>query len=100
MAVYRGSRYQGTKATGVLVADGTIRPFMHLRDPLTSEDVETGFVSYETKSGDELDGLAFQAGGKSTLWWILADINEIFFSLDLPIGVNLTVPTQKFFRRY
>jgi hypothetical protein len=44
--------------------------------------------------GDRIDVLAYHYFGDATLWWIIADRNDIAFPLDLPpSGTTLRIPS-------
>jgi nucleoid-associated protein YgaU len=43
--------------------------------------------------GDRVDLLAYRYLGDPTLWWIIGDVNDIGFPLELPSGVTLRIPS-------
>jgi hypothetical protein len=44
--------------------------------------------------GDRIDVLAYHYFGDATLWWLIADWNDIAFPLDLPAsGTTLRIPS-------
>jgi hypothetical protein len=43
--------------------------------------------------GDRVDLLAYRYFGDPTLWWIICDVNDIGFPLDLPVGITLRIPS-------
>ena len=43
--------------------------------------------------GDRVDSLAARYLGRSELWWILCDYNDIFFPLELELGAVLRIPS-------
>lgn len=94
MAVFRGSRYEGVKFTGVLGADGTVRKFLHAREPLRI-DTQTGPITVILmQRGDQLDAVTHRAVGKPLLWWVLGDVNDVIFPLDLDPGTEIAVPMR------
>jgi hypothetical protein len=95
MPVFRGSRYENVKFTGILGEDGKVRKFLHAREPLNPQEVRGPFTLLAFQRGDELDAITHRAAGKSRLWWVLADINDIFFPLDIEPGTELTVPVRE-----
>lgn len=92
MPVFRGSRYEGVKFTGVLGEDGRVRKFLHAREPLRLNNIEGTIVIHSLQRGDELDALAHRASGKPRLWWVLGDVNDVLFPLGLEAGRELAVP--------
>ena len=42
---------------------------------------------------DRIDLLAHRYLGDPTLWWVICDYNDIFFPLDLEVGVILRIPS-------
>jgi hypothetical protein len=90
--VFRGSRYENVKFTGILGEDGKVRKFLHARDPLNVQEVRGPFLIHPFQRGDELDSITHRVAGKPRLWWLLADINDIFFPLDIEPGTELLIP--------
>ena len=43
--------------------------------------------------GDRLDLLAYHYLGDATLWWVICDVNDIFFPLELTVGATLRIPS-------
>jgi len=43
--------------------------------------------------GDRVDLLADQYLGDPTLWWVICDVNDLAFPLDLPVGATLRIPS-------
>ncbi len=100
MSIFRGSRYEGTNVTGVRDSSGTVRAFLHNRVSVTQDDIGSNFIIHTVKEGEDLDLLAFRFGGKSRLWWVIADINEIPFSFDIQIGQEILIPTRSVFQKF
>ena len=42
---------------------------------------------------DRIDNIAYRYLADSKLWWIIADYNDIFFPLELPVGSVLRIPS-------
>jgi len=95
MPIFRGSRYEGIEMTGVRGPDGRVRRTLHAREPRGADDLGPGALVHEVQAGEELDLLALRYGGKSRLWWLLADVNGIMFPLDLPPGTRLVIPDNQ-----
>lgn len=71
---------------------GTYVPGKILRDAATS-----GFLSVRQdflKEGERLDILAGIEYGDSRLWWIIAGCSGIGWSLQVPPGTSLLIPTN------
>lgn len=45
-------------------------------------------------TGDRVDRLAHQYLGDATLWWLICDLNDIAFPLDLQPGTRLRIPSM------
>lgn len=98
MPVYKDSRYADTVYTSVLGKDQVSRKWLHPRDVLTQEDVDQDWALHTTKVGDDLDLLAYKYTGdnprKSKLWWLIADVNNLLWPLDVDPGTDLIIPTK------
>lgn len=99
MPVFRGSRYEGVKFTGILGSDGRVRRFLHAREPLRIADMRSPIVLHSIQRGDALDALASRAAGKPLLWWLIADVNDVMFALDIEPGTEIAVPTAELLSR-
>lgn len=47
---------------------------------------------YTVGDGENLSDISYAAYGNSKYWWVIADVNGIFFPFDLPIGETLVIP--------
>ena len=45
--------------------------------------------------GDRLDLLAHRYLGDARLWWVIADVNDLFWPLDLEVGTTLRIPSYQ-----
>ena len=99
MPVFVGSRYADCAFTGIVGKDGITRKFLHARTPLTLANVEQPIVVHPIAQGEDLDQLAWKAAGKPRLWWVIADVSDILFPLDIPFGTDLSIPTQELLNR-
>ena len=104
MPVFRGSRYDGVRFTGILGEDGKVRKFLHAREQLTLQELDEPVLIQDFQLNDELDALANRAAGKPRLWWVLADVNEILFPLAVDAdstdagikpGTEISVPLRE-----
>ena len=86
MPVFRGSRYDGVRFTGILGEDGKVRKFLHARESLTLQAADEPILVQDFQRADELDALANRAAGKPRLWWVLADVNDTLFPLSVDVG--------------
>lgn len=99
MPVFVGSRYADCKYTGILGKDGVVRKFLHARDPLTLADVTEPVIIHPFQNGEVIDELAWKAAGKPRLWWVIADVSDVLFPLDIQPGAKLSIPTQELMDR-
>lgn len=102
MSLYSNSRYvTSLQLDAVDDRGGTevVRPFLYTDDQV-SPDAAVSQI-YTVEDGDRLDILAAKfMDGDSSLWWVIADMNEIFgFPLHLTRGTKLKIPTPEVFRQ-
>lgn len=99
MPVFEGSRYADVEYTAIVGRDLVTRKYLHLRTPIQATEVDPEWVSYEMQVGDDLDLLAYQFSGnnanKSKLWWIIADVNQTLWPLDVDPGTDMQIPLNK-----
>ena len=50
-------------------------------------------VFHTVVEGDRIDLIAYRYLGRAELWWIICDYNEVFFPLELVIGIVLRIPS-------
>lgn len=94
MPIFSGSRYEGVDITGIKSLDGKSRKFLHDRRIYSKEDVGSNSFEHTVAGGEQLDSLADSFYGDQNLWWLIADVNDILFALDLQPGQILTIPTK------
>lgn len=98
MPVFEGSRYEGLEYTAVTGQDFVTRKYLHLREPKTEEDAEPDWIVHETAIGDDLDLLAYvytnNNSSKSKLWWLIAEMNDLLWPLDVEPGTDLMIPVR------
>ena len=92
MPILSGSRHEGVPYTGIKTTDGKIRKFLHDRRVYSQEDVGENAIEHIVQGEETLDSLADRYYNDDTLWWLLADVNNIFFAFDLEPGQTLTIP--------
>jgi hypothetical protein len=97
--IFRGSRYENCKFTGVLGQDGKVRKFLHARDPLQARDMLEPIVIHSFQQGEVIDELAWRAVGKPRLWWVIADVSQVMFPLEIQAGTELVIPMRELARR-
>ena len=95
MTMFTGSRYRLLEPLQVTTADEE-EAFCHqLRK--TTLGTLLGSRRYTTQAGDTMESLAFEAYGDATKWYIIADANpQVFFPLDLEVGVEIVIPPKSF----
>lgn len=99
MPILDGSRYVGVAFTGIKGRDGVTRKYLHDRKILSKNDLGDEMYAHTVLSGQLLDSIAEDLLGRQELGWVLADINDIFFSLDLEAGTTIWIPTEVGLRR-
>lgn len=87
-----GSRYQGVDITGIRTTDGKEKKFLHDRRVFSMTDVGTTGFEYTVVGEEVLDGIADKFYGDDTLWWLIADVNNIFFMFDVGPGDVIIIP--------
>jgi|MudIll2142460700_1097286.scaffolds.fasta_scaffold1337642_2 hypothetical protein len=89
MPIFAGSRYEGLQFTSLAMPDGVkSRRILYLRIP----GKEPSVTRHELLPKQELDFLSFHYLGQSRQWWRFAEVNDLFWPLDLPSGAKLDVP--------
>lgn len=99
MTVFKGSRYEGVKFTGILGKDGKVRKYLHPREPVKLSEMKQPVIIHEFQQGEVIDELAARAAGKPRLWWLIADISDILFPLEIEPGTEIVVPKQDLLER-
>jgi hypothetical protein len=94
-SIFKGSRYETVREFTPIVdtETGKVRNFLHNRRVLSKRDIGQGFFTHVVKVGELLDGIAYIYYGLETLWWVIADINDLFYIFDIFPGQILIVPT-------
>ena len=95
MPVFLGSRYQNCKYTGILGKDGRVRKFLHAREPLQERDMVDPLIIHSFQRGEVIDEIAWRAVGKPRLWWVIADVSQVLFPLEIEPGTELVIPISE-----
>ena len=98
MALFPGSRYRlgennkKITATKIIKENKTIT-FLHDRKTYTLDDMK-GIVNLrEIKQGEQIDLIAFESCADETKWWLIADINEMFYpDEEMEKGARILIP--------
>ncbi len=98
MPILRGSRYEGVPFTGIKDLDGKIRKFLHDRRIFTKEDIGARAIEHTVVGGQQFDSLAEEFYEDQSLWWLIADVNDFLFPLDLKPGDSLLIPDLSILR--
>lgn len=101
MAVYSNSRYATAKLTKVVLENGEIRPYVHDRKVIYSDELRSPMQVVNVTAGTEIDQLAYKYYGDETQYWRIADVNDLLFPLENSdftgsnayfVGRNLYIP--------
>jgi len=93
--IFRGSRYEKCRYTGVIGKDGKVRKFIHGRDPLKAEDMVEPITIHPFQRGEMLDELAWRTVEKPRLWWVIAEVSNVMFPLEIEPGTDLVIPLSE-----
>jgi hypothetical protein len=94
MAIYRGSRYEGVGYIGI-EKNGITKKFLDSRVPLSKDDFITGNNKiHRARAGEMLDFLAYLYYKDERLWWLIAEVNDIYFMHDVYAGQELFIPDK------
>lgn len=99
MPVYPGSRYEGVARSALVRTNGQQDAILHSRERVKAEDLNEDSVVHEFEVTEELDLLAYDFGGKTRLFWLIADINEIVDPFNIPVGTKLVIPSEEDFSK-
>ena len=95
MTIHQNSRYRFRNILQVVDETGKTNYIHKIRK--TTIGTLSGSRIYKTKSGDTMETLAVLFYSDARKWYIIADANpEIFFPLDLEVGINLTIPPRTY----
>jgi nucleoid-associated protein YgaU len=90
---FEGSRYRRVPDAAFSDGAGRSLPVKRTREPVRTE---TG-LTYQVRSGDRLDALAFKFYRDPRRWWIIADANPEALTLEqlLEPGRLLRIPRDR-----
>jgi len=83
------SRY----AACVLYVDGD-QEFIGTRQPIDTMP-RPDDVFHTVVDGDRIDLIAYRYLGRTELWWVICDYNDIFYPLELLSGQVLRIPSRE-----
>ena len=98
MPVYGGSRYRGLKYTSVRHLDGSVKIFLHSRTPIKKSDISTPLKVRYVRESDMIDVVAHSHSGDERKWWLVADVNDILFPLEMGEG-EIYIPEKQEFAK-
>ena len=84
------SRY----ATCVIYVDGD-QEFVGTRQRIDSSPMPDD-VFHTVVEGDRIDLIGYRYLGRAELWWVVCDYNDIFFPLELEVGMVLRIPSVEY----
>ena len=100
MPVFSGSRYEGGSFVSIRQESGQERKFIELREPVTIDDIGPNFRLHSISEGEHLEEISYKQYGRSDVYWIIGDVNEIDYPFDLPVGKTLIIPSDEFVSRF
>jgi hypothetical protein len=56
-------------------------------------------IIHSFQQGEVIDEIAWKAVGKPRLWWVIADVSQILFPLEIEVGTELIVPMPELMSR-
>lgn len=90
--ILSGSRYENVPFTGLKFADGRTKKLLHDRRIFGPADIGDNSFEHTIEGDEQLDVLADRFYDDDTLWWIIADVNDILFFYDVKPGDRLVIP--------
>jgi len=99
VTIYSGSRYEGVAFTGLKTTDGKARKFLHNRKIFSQSDIKENAIEHTVAGEETLDALAQKYYKNDRLWWLIADVNDVFFFYDVVPGQVLLIPDPEVLRQ-
>lgn len=89
------SRYSTVKEFTPIINEktGQVKRFLHNRRFFSKEDVGETFIIHSVKQNEMLDMIAYIYYGDETYAWLIADINDIEYPMEIKVGADLIIPT-------
>lgn len=94
MSILSGSRYVGVPITGIRTVDGKTKKFLHDRRIFSEADIGGQSIEHLIVGGETLDAIAERYYKNQNLWWLIADVNNIVFPLDIQSGQTVKIPNR------
>lgn len=95
MPIYSGSRYQGVDYTGTLDRNGKERKLLHDRRIFSLDDVKDDAIEHTVSGKERLDTIADTYYQDEDLWYLIADVNDVFYKDDVVPGQVLVIPNPE-----
>ena len=91
MSIFKGSRYEGSFMTVVTLSDGSIRKYVHPRQPALRGAYPGSYVM-NIRQNQLLDEIAFRFNMPEENWWVLAETSDIICALNIEEGTDIIIP--------
>lgn len=92
MAVFKGSRYENSDIVRIVDSNNVARSYVPRGDALRPVDLENNYFIHQKKETQELDAISYGFGYPPTKWWVIGEVNQIFFGFDIANGTQVSVP--------
>lgn len=94
MPIFKQSRYNGSSFVSLRFQDGQTKKFVLSQEPASFSSIGTDWIEHVVQQGEELDYLAHVYGGDESLWWLIAEVNNIIWPWDIKEGTRLVIPME------
>ena len=95
MAVFQGSRYANESVTPIKFDSGEVKHYLHMRLQIRQEELNFDLVEDNVQEDEEFQDYAASVfAGRADRWWLLAEMNEVFFPYDLKLGQRTVLPSK------
>jgi hypothetical protein len=91
MAITITSRYYLSPVYNATNAEGVSHATVAIRPP-TPPDPNTTLYSHLVSGVETIEYLAWRYYGDSSLWWRIAEANDLVFATDFKPGMTLSIP--------
>ena len=98
MSILNDSRFAGVPCTSFIDKNRVRRLFLQIRKHIQLADIGTDFTVHVWGEGEMLDAIAAMEWGYGfeKYWWVIADVNDIEFPLNVEVGRELIIPGRTF----